>query len=180
MVIWLEEDSQVELFLHETSSKKHAGDPFYANLLDIYVGEGANLKLYSLQDLDLGVWTYSCQKAQVQRDGNLEWFVGMTGSRLAKSKTTIDLVGRGSTGKYGAFFLTDHQQQIDSETRQNHFSSHTTSDLTYKGALRQASRSGWRGMVYVAPGAVKTDGYQSNHPRKGFTFITGASTLDIG
>jgi len=32
----------------------------------------------------------------------------------------------------------------------------------YKGALKGHSRSVWQGMIYVAPGADKTDGYQAN------------------
>jgi Fe-S cluster assembly protein SufD len=39
---------------------------------------------------------------------------------------------------------------------------HTTSDLLFKGALKGQSRSVWQGMIYVAPGADKTDGYQAN------------------
>jgi Fe-S cluster assembly protein SufD len=38
----------------------------------------------------------------------------------------------------------------------------TTSDLLYKGALTGHSRSVWQGMIYVAPGAFGTDGYQAN------------------
>ncbi|MEK7312740.1 MAG: SufD family Fe-S cluster assembly protein, partial [Chloroflexota bacterium] len=47
-------------------------------------------------------------------------------------------------------------------TQQNHNVPHTTSDLLFKGALRDRSRSVWQGMIYVAPGAQKTDGYQAN------------------
>ena len=36
------------------------------------------------------------------------------------------------------------------------------SDLLFKGALKDHSRSVWQGMIYVAPGAQKTDGYQAN------------------
>lgn len=39
---------------------------------------------------------------------------------------------------------------------------HTTSDLLFKGALLDRSRVVWQGMIYVAPGAFKTDGYQAN------------------
>jgi Fe-S cluster assembly protein SufD len=34
--------------------------------------------------------------------------------------------------------------------------------LLFKGALQDHSRSVWQGMIYVAPGAQKTDGYQAN------------------
>jgi Fe-S cluster assembly protein SufD len=60
------------------------------------------------------------------------------------------------------FYFTDSDQHLDLDTQQNHLAAHTTSDLLYKGALKDRSRSVWQGMIYVAPGAQKTDGYQAN------------------
>jgi Fe-S cluster assembly protein SufD len=51
---------------------------------------------------------------------------------------------------------------LDHDTQQNHLAPNTTSDLLFKGALLGKSRSVWQGMIYVAPGADKTDGYQAN------------------
>jgi Fe-S cluster assembly protein SufD len=74
----------------------------------------------------------------------------------------IDLVGEGATGKMSGFYFTNGNQHLDHDTQQNHFAPHTTSDLLFKGALQDRSRSVWQGMIYVAPGAQKTDGYQAN------------------
>jgi Fe-S cluster assembly protein SufD len=60
------------------------------------------------------------------------------------------------------FYFADHDQHLDHDTQQNHLAAHTTSDLLFKGALLENSRSVWQGMIYVAPGAQKTDGYQAN------------------
>jgi Fe-S cluster assembly protein SufD len=60
------------------------------------------------------------------------------------------------------FYFTDGVQHLDHDTQQNHLAAHTTSDLLFKGALKERSRSVWQGMIYVAPGAQKTDGYQAN------------------
>jgi len=60
------------------------------------------------------------------------------------------------------FYFAEGDQHLDHETQQNHNAPHTTSDLLFKGALRDQSRSVWQGMIYVAPGAQKTDGYQAN------------------
>jgi Fe-S cluster assembly protein SufD len=60
------------------------------------------------------------------------------------------------------FYFTDKHQHLDHDTQQNHLAEHTTSDLLFKGALKDQSRSVWQGMIYVAPGAQKTDGYQHN------------------
>ncbi len=71
-------------------------------------------------------------------------------------------MGQGSTGQNVGFYFTDHDQHLDHDTQQNHLAPHTTSDLLFKGALLDESRSVWQGMIYVAPGADKTDGYQAN------------------
>jgi Fe-S cluster assembly protein SufD len=60
------------------------------------------------------------------------------------------------------FYFADGMQHLDHDTQQNHRAPHTTSDLLFKGALVGRSRSVWQGMIYVAPGAQKTDGYQAN------------------
>ncbi|MFH2039963.1 MAG: SufD family Fe-S cluster assembly protein, partial [Chloroflexota bacterium] len=53
-------------------------------------------------------------------------------------------------------------QHLDHDTCQNHLAPNTTSDLLFKGALKGSSRSVWQGMIYVAPGAQRTDGFQAN------------------
>ena len=60
------------------------------------------------------------------------------------------------------FYFTDGVQHLDHDTQQNHNAPHTTSDLLFKGALKDTSHSVWQGMIFVAPGAQKTDGYQAN------------------
>ena len=60
------------------------------------------------------------------------------------------------------FYFTEHDQHMDYDSQQNNLAPHTTSDLLFKGALIDQSRAVWQGMIYVAPGAMKTDGYQAN------------------
>ena len=98
----------------------------------------------------------------MDRDGNLDWIFGAVGSHLTKNFSEFNLVGQGSTGKMSGFYFTDHDQHLDHDTQQNHLAQHTTSDLLFKGALLHQSRSVWQGMIYVAPGAQKADGYQAN------------------
>ena len=59
-------------------------------------------------------------------------------------------------------YFADDTQLMDHDTQQNHNAPSTTSDLLFKGALKDKSRSVWQGMIYVRPGAQKTDGFQAN------------------
>ena len=47
-------------------------------------------------------------------------------------------------------------------TRQDHQAPHTTSDLLYKGGLKDRSRIVWKGMIRVEKEAQRTDAYQKN------------------
>jgi len=95
-------------------------------------------------------------------DGHLEWIFGGMGTHLTKNFSDIDLVEPGATARMSGFYFTSRDQHLDHDTQQNHLARNTTSDLLFKGALMDESRSVWQGMIFVAPGAIGTDGYQAN------------------
>ncbi len=59
-------------------------------------------------------------------------------------------------------FFTNGRQHVDLDTEQNHNAPDTTSDLLYKGALKDKSRSVWQGMIKALPGSQRIDGFQAN------------------
>jgi Fe-S cluster assembly protein SufD len=162
ILVYLEEGASLT-YVHEAASPTEAeGQTMHAGLVEIHVGAGANLRFVELQSWGEHVWNFSHERAQVDRDGNLDWIFGALGSRLTKNFSELDLIGQGSIGRMSGFYFTDGVQHLDHDTQQNHFAPNTTSDLLFKGALKDNSRSVWQGMIYVSPGAQKTDGYQAN------------------
>ncbi len=131
-------------------------------IVEIYVGRNARLNFVELQSWGDNVWSFTRERARVMGDGNLEWIFGAMGTHLTKNFSDIDLVEEGATGRMSGFYFTSGHQHLDHDTQQNHMAPNTTSDLLYKGALMDNSRSVWQGMIYVAPGALGTDGYQAN------------------
>lgn len=161
LLVWLEDGASVT-YVHEAASPSEQGQTLHSGIVELHVGAGANLRFVELQSWGEGVWNMTHERAEVGRDGNLDWIFGAIGSRLTKNFSEINLAGEGSVGRMSGFYFTDHDQHLDHDTQQNHFAPHTTSDLLFKGALTDESRSVWQGMIYVAPGAQKTDGYQAN------------------
>jgi Fe-S cluster assembly protein SufD len=160
--VYLEEGSSLT-YVHEAASPTEAqGQTMHAGIVEIHVGDGANLKFVELQSWGEHVWNFSHERARVGRDGNLDWIFGAIGSHLTKNFSDLDLTGDGSVGRMSGFYFTDGTQHLDHDTQQNHLAPNTSSDLLFKGALIESSRSVWQGMIYVAPGAQKTDGYQAN------------------
>jgi len=161
LLIWVEDGASLT-YVHEAASPGGDGQTLHGGIVEIHVGAGANLRFVELQSFGSNVWNFTHERARVERDGNLDWIFGAIGSRLTKNFSDLDLVGQGSSGRMSGFYFTDGSQHLDHDTQQNHMAAHTTSDLLFKGALKGQSRSVWQGMIYVAPGAQQTDGYQAN------------------
>ena len=53
-------------------------------------------------------------------------------------------------------------QHLDYDTRQEHAAPDTTSDLAFRGILRDRATAVWSGMISVDPGAQHTDAFQEN------------------
>jgi Fe-S cluster assembly protein SufD len=162
ILVWMEPDSSLT-YVHEAASPDGSGEQtLHSGIVEIHISDNAKLQFVELQSWGDNVWNFSHERARVGRDANLEWIFGALGSNLTKNFSEIDLIGEGAIGKMSGFYFTDGKQHLDHDTQQNHLAQHTTSDLLFKGALKDNSRSVWQGMIYVAPGAQKTDGYQAN------------------
>lgn len=162
LLVLVDEGASVT-YVHEAASPDEPGsNTMHAGLVEIQVLQGASLRFVELQSWGRHVWNFSHERARVERGAQLDWIFGAIGSRLTKNFSELDLAGQGAQGRMSGFYFTDGTQHLDHDTQQNHLAPNTTSDLLFKGALKGKSRSVWQGMIYVAPGAQKTDGYQAN------------------
>ncbi len=163
LIVWLEEGAEVT-FVHESASPNGEKDAqvLHDGIVEIHVGRNARLNFVELQSWGDNVWSFTRERAQVLAEGSLEWIFGAMGTHLTKNFSDIDLIESGAFGRMSGFYFTSGDQHLDHDTQQNHLATNTTSDLLYKGALMDHSRSVWQGMIYVAPGAIGTDGYQAN------------------
>lgn len=160
-LIVLEEGASATI-LTETASPDHQATGFHCGATEIYVGRGARLRFVSLQDWGQGVWHFAHQKAVIDRDASIQWTVGALGSHLSKVNQHVELVGDGAESQVNGVMFTENKQHLSYHTLQHHAAPHCRSDFLYKAALQDQSRTVWRGMIKVDPGAQKTDGYQRN------------------
>ena len=161
-LIYLEENASLN-YLQETISPLDQDNSSLAGEnLEIYVGQNASLNITELQSYGDKVWSFGHKKALVERDGNIKWEIGALGSARSKHFISVDLVGQGAEGRVSGMFFAEKDQHLSYNTLQRHLAPRTYSDLIFKGALNGSSRSVWRGMIYVAPGAHHIDGYQAN------------------
>jgi len=92
----------------------------------------------------------------------LQWTIGALGSRLAKVNQHVVLTGRDAEVQVNGVMFTEGKQHLSYHTLQHHEAPYCRSDLLYKTALQDKSRTVWRGMIKVDPAAQRTDAYQRN------------------
>ncbi len=129
---------------------------------EIHVGPGAHVRYISLQDWGEGVKHLAVQRALLDRDATLGSLSVAFGASLSRTEVEAILGGPGGTSEMLGVYFTDGTQHFDHRSLQDHASPHCTSDLLYKGALKEASRTVYSGLIKVRPGAQKTNAMQTN------------------
>jgi Fe-S cluster assembly protein SufD len=161
-LVVLEEGAEATLVRETAGAARGDAPALHAGAVEIFVGRGARLRFVNLQNWDLGTWHFSRERALVGPDAALQWTVGALGSRLAKVNQEVALAGPGARAQVNGVMFTTGRQHLAYFTRQDHQAPHTTSDLLYKGGLKDKSRIVWKGMIRVEKDAQRTDAYQKN------------------
>jgi Fe-S cluster assembly protein SufD len=132
------------------------------SVAEIYPMAAARLHYLRLQNLDTTAWNFATMRASVQRDAHYRQLQVSWGSRLSKVWIDMEMEAPGGHGELLGLYFPQDRQHIDHHTNQNHHREHATSDLLFKGALDERSRSVYQGIIRVWPNAQKTDAYQKN------------------
>jgi Fe-S cluster assembly protein SufD len=132
------------------------------SVVELLPGPNSQVHYLHLQNLADSAWNFSTQRMQLTRDSLVRYFIGSWGSRLSKNWINMELNGPGSQGELLGLYFPSGRQHLDHHTNQLHKAPHSTSNLLFKGALRDRARSVYQGYIKVYPGAQKTDAYQAN------------------
>lgn len=156
------EDGASVVFIDEFVSPTGEGQGFSNGAVELFTGRGARLRYVNVQDWGRHVYHFNTQRLIAQRDSNTNSLSILLGSKLTKSNVESALAGQGATSEMLGIYFGDGTQHFDQHTIQDHLQPHTTSDLLFKGVLRDRARSVFSGLIRVEPGAQRTDAYQAN------------------
>jgi len=148
--------------LSETASTAVDGTGLHCGSIELIVEPGARLRYVNLQNWSNKVWHFAHQRAVVGREAQLQWTIGALGARLAKVNQHVALVGQDAEVQVNGVMFTQGRQHLTYNTHQHHQAPYCRSDLLYKSALQDNSRTVWRGMIKVDKDAQRTDAYQRN------------------
>jgi len=160
-LIVAEPGSQVS-FVDEVLSRDLDEQTFVSNAVEVLARDGAQVQYVSLQRLGRGAFYQSSQRTLALRDSTLDTLNVSMGASVSRVDLNARLLGPGANSDMLGLYFGDDTQHFDHNTSQDHLAPNTASDLLYKGALDDASRSVFRGVIRVHPRAQKTDAYQTN------------------
>jgi Fe-S cluster assembly protein SufD len=158
-LIVLDEGAEAEVW-EQFLSGSEDGESMLNTVVELVVGQNARLRYVCGQDMNERSWIFGTQRAEVARDGHLDWAAVAFGSARGKVRMETLLAGEGSHAKVTGAYAPHARQHLDFDTTQEHGAANTTSDLAFRGILSDRSTAVWRGMIKVDPGAQQTDAFQ--------------------
>ncbi len=160
-LVVLEEGAEAEVWEHWSSDSDET-DALLNSVVELHVGQAATLRYVSTQDISERAWVFATQRAEVERDGRLEWTALGFGSGRGKVRMETRLAGPGAEARVTGGYAGGAGQHLDYDTTQEHAAPNTNSDLAFRGVLAAGATAVWRGMIKVDPGAQGTDAFQES------------------
>jgi Fe-S cluster assembly protein SufD len=161
VLVVLEEGAEAEIWEHWSSADDET-DALLNAVVELHVEQAATLRYVSTQDISEQSWIFATQRAQVERDGRLDWAALGFGSANGKVRMETKLAGPGSEARVTGGYAGGPGQHLDYDTTQEHAAPNTNSDLAFRGVLAAGATAVWRGMIKVDPGAQQTDAFQES------------------
>ena len=137
-----------------------------APVVELELERASRLGFGSVQSRSQRIWQIASQVSRVDADATLTSSQIALGSEYGRSRTDCRLIGRGATGNLHAVYFGVGDQTLDFRTFQKHEAPDTTSNLLFKGAVDDRSRSIYTGLIKVDPEARGTNAFQTNRNLK--------------
>ncbi len=131
-------------------------------MVDLFADRGGKIQYVSLQNLsDNGAKHVQIHSTRAGRDAAVKVGFVNLGAAWVRNESLNRMVDTGADCQIFSANLANGIQEYDQRTLQSHEAQHTTSDLFFKSALYNKSRTIFSGLIHVKPGAHHTDSFQT-------------------
>jgi Fe-S cluster assembly protein SufD len=156
------EDEAEAFFVDAFRSESQDRQSLVSSVVELHLGKNSQLRYVQVQDWGRHAWNFMTERAVIGNDATLNSLHVTLGSKFTKNSIGSILRGQNSLAEMLGIFFADGDQFFDNHTWQIHEAPYATSDLEFKGALKDNARSVYSGLIKVEEGAQKTDAYQQN------------------
>ena len=155
-------EAGAEVQVLQTDKAEGGQDFLTTQVTEIFVGEGAHVEFYDMEDSHSRCHRFHQVYAQVAAGGHLTHTTFTLASGLSRNQADVRLVGQGADALLLGCAITDGQQHVDNNTLIEHIAPGCTSRELYKYVVDQQSSGAFAGRVLVRQEAEKTDSIERN------------------
>jgi Fe-S cluster assembly protein SufD len=141
----------------------HNGSGSLAEIVEVKVGDEANVSIVSVQNLDESATFTSSHFARLSRNSSLKHVVVSIGGKTIRVVPSVTFDGPGANVEMLGAYFANGDQHIEHRPFVDHNTPNCVSDVTYKGALQGAkAHTVWVGDVLIRKAAEGTKTYELN------------------
>jgi len=133
-----------------------------APVVEVELARGAHLTHLFFQQCGDQTVLQSTVRATVGQEARYDVRWNMVGAAWQKSHFEVTMLGEGSEARLVGLCVGRERQHYDVQTLQDHVARGAVSDLLYRVAVADRSRSVYAGLIRVEEGAQKTNAYVQN------------------
>lgn len=142
---------------------KEQGSATVAHLVEIMVGDGANLNLATIADWAADTVQLAHHHISVGRDAKVKHSLLTFGGDVVRTSVDVDYRGPGGDLEMLGLYFADAGQYLEHRIFIDHTAPNCRSEVLYKGALQgERARTAWVGDVLIRATAEGTDSYEMN------------------
>lgn len=139
------------------------GTATWADVVEIVVGDGAQLTYVTIQDWADDAVHHSTQHAKVGRDASLKHVAVTFGGDVVRHDATATYDGTGGSIEMLGLYFADAGQHVEHRLFVDHNAPKTKSNVLYKGALQgDRAHTVWIGNVLIRKEAEGIETYEEN------------------
>lgn len=134
-----------------------------SNVLEIHLGEGAELNTADIQSFSNNVVIFTNRRALSGRDSNLNWVACPLGGQFTRANTSAILDGPGANAQQVEVVFGSGEQQFDLASTLSHIGQHTTGDIYSTGVFKDKSKGMFKGMIKIGKTGIGSNSFLSEH-----------------
>ncbi|MDE1728285.1 MAG: SufD family Fe-S cluster assembly protein [Thaumarchaeota archaeon] len=157
------EDNSKSSVVQEIYAPHATKQQAYLELLDVSINPNSQFDLVTLQAMDETAVNFSSRVARIERDGRMNWYLGLFGSHLSRYKVDNFLNGQGATAQDTEVVFGNKNQSYDLASNLIHNAPSTIGRVLEKSVLKDTAKSLFKGMIRIEKDAHHAESYLSGH-----------------
>jgi Fe-S cluster assembly protein SufB len=143
-------------YIEGCSAPVYSSDSLHSAVVEIIVKEHARARYTTVQNWSNNVYNLVTKRARAAEGAVMEWVDFNAGSKVTMKYPSVYLMGKGAKGEILSIAYAGQGQHQDAGGKVHHIAPYTESTIVSKSISKDGGRAGYRGLVRVQDGAVKS------------------------